>query len=82
VFAALDSSRLVPKDSGLKVINVLTLARGWKSLPADVPRAVAFSIGLEGSQPSELRFFSSKASAALRPRLRLTYQPRNESAIP
>ncbi len=82
IFAALDSSRLVPKDSGLKVINVLTLARGWKSLPADVPRAVAFRIGLEGSQPSELRFFSSKASAALRPRLRLTYQPRNESAIP
>ena len=81
-FASVDSVRLVPSDSGLRTINVLTLARSWASLPADVPRAIAFRISLEGGQPAELRFFSSKASAALRPRLRITYLPRNESAIP
>jgi len=82
IFAAVDSLRLVPSDSGLRVLNVLTLARSWSSLPANVPRAIAFRIGLEGGQPAELRFFSSEASAALRPRLRITYLPRTETAIP
>jgi len=82
LFASIDSVRLVPSDSGLRTVNVLTLARSWASLPAEVPRAIAFRISLEGGQPAELRFFSSKASAALRPRLRITYLPRNESAIP
>lgn len=81
-FAALDSTRLVPKDSGQRALNILALARTWKSLPVDVPRAVAFRIGLEGAQPAEFRFFSSKASASLRPRVRITYLPRTESAIP
>lgn len=81
-FAALDSTRLVPRDSGQRALNVLQLARSWKALPADVPRAVAFRINREGSQPSELRFFSSKAAASLRPKLRITYQPKSESAIP
>jgi hypothetical protein len=82
VFAAIDSLRLVPSDSGQRVLNVLTLARSWSSLPTNVPRAIAFRIGLEGAQPAELRFFSSEASPSLRPRLRLTYLPRSETAIP
>jgi len=81
-FAALDSTRLVPKDSGQRALNILALARTWKSLPVDVPRAVAFRIGLEGSQPAEFRFFSSKAASTVRPRLRITFLPRTESAIP
>ena len=82
LFAALDSTRLVPRDSGLRAINVLSLARSWRSLPDDVPRALAFRISLEGAQPAELRFFSSEAVAAVRPRLRITYLPRGETAIP
>lgn len=83
IFAAIDSTRLVPRDSGVKVINVLTLARTWKVLPNDVPRALAFRINREGSQASELRFFNSKASTpSLRPRLRITYLPRSEFALP
>jgi len=81
-FASLDSIRLVPRDSGQRVLNVLTLARSWAVLPDNVPRAIAFRIGLEGGQPAELRFFSSEAAPALRPRLRITYLPRTESAIP
>ncbi len=81
-FAALDSTRLVPRDSGQRALNILALARSWRSLPTDVPRAVAFRISDEGAQPAELRFFNSKAAAGLRPRLRITYQPRSESAIP
>ena len=82
VFAAVDSIRLVPRDSGQRVLNVLTLARSWASLPDNVPRAIAFRISIEGGQPAELRFFSSEAAPNLRPRLRITYLPRTESAIP
>ncbi len=82
VFASLDTARLVPRDSGLRALNVLRLARTWPSLPATVPRALAFRIGKEGGQPAELRFFSSEAAASLRPRLRITYLPRSEFAIP
>jgi hypothetical protein len=81
-FAALDSTRLVPRDSGQRALNILALARSWKLLPADVPQSVAFRISIEGAQPAELRFFSSKAAAGLRPRLRITYLPRTETAIP
>ena len=81
-FASIDTTRLVPRDSGLKTLNVLSLLRSWPALPANVPRAIAFRIGIEGAQPAELRFFSSKAPAAVRPRLRITYQPRSEFAIP
>lgn len=81
-FASIDTTRLVPRDSGLKALNVLSLVRSWPALPANVPRAIAFRIAIEGAQPAELRFFSSKAPATVRPRLRITYQPRSEFAIP
>jgi hypothetical protein len=82
VFAAVDSTRLVPGDSGVKAVNVLTLARSWPALPTGVARSLAFRISGEGAQPAELRFFSSEAPAALRPRLRITYLPKSEFALP
>ncbi len=81
-FAGVDSTLLVPSASGVRAVNVLALARTWKTLPSNVPRAIAFKIGLEGAQPAELRFYSSKAPVALRPRLRITYLPRSEFALP
>lgn len=81
-FAGVDTTRLIPGDSGTRSINVLSLARNWRALPVNVPRAIAFRIGLEGAQPAELRFFNSSAPAAVRPRLRITYLPRAEFALP
>ena len=80
--AALDTTRLVPRDSGVRALNVLNLVRSWRTLPKTVPRALAFRIGGEGSQPAELLFFSSEAAATLRPKLRITYLPRTEQALP
>jgi hypothetical protein len=80
--AAVDTARMVPSDSGQRTLNVLALARTWRTLPTNVPRALAFRIGLEGAQPAELRFFSSEAPSALRPKLRITYLPRSEFALP
>lgn len=82
IFAALDTTRFLPRDSGVRAVNVLPLVRSWPSYPANVPRALAFRINGEGSQPAELRFFSSEAAPNLRPRIRITYLPRIENAIP
>lgn len=82
VFAGVDTARLVPSDSGTRTLNVLALARNWRTLPGNVPRAIAFRIGLEGGQPAELRFFNSRAPVAVRPKLRITYLPRAEFALP
>lgn len=76
------TTRLVPRDSGQRAINVLALARSWSTLATNVPRALALRIDLEGAQPAELRFFSSRAPAALRPRLRITYLPKSEFVLP
>ncbi|MDQ8161779.1 MAG: hypothetical protein P3C10_04250 [Gemmatimonadota bacterium] len=81
-FAGVDSTRMLPSASGVRTVNVLALARNWRTLPTNVPRALAFKIGFEGAQPAELRFYSSKAAASLRPRLRITYLPRSEFALP
>ena len=81
-FAGVDSTRLVPSDSGARTINVLALARNWRNLPTNVPRALAFRISQEGAQPAELRFFNSKAAAGLRPKLRITYLPKSEFVLP
>ena len=82
IFAALDSTKLVPRDSGLRVLNVLSLVRSWRGLAVNQPRAVAFRISREGAQPAELRFYSREAAPSLRPRLRLTYLPRTQVALP
>lgn len=74
--------RVVPRDSGERTFNLLALTRTWRNLPRDVPRAVAFRIDGEGAQPAEVRFHSLEAAPALRPRLRLTYLPRAEFALP
>ncbi len=81
-FAGVDSTLLVPSSAGVRAVNVLALARTWRTLPTNVPRAIAFKIGLEGAQPAELRFYSSEAPASLRPRLRITYLPRSEFVLP
>ncbi|HMS02124.1 MAG TPA: hypothetical protein PKE51_04080 [Gemmatimonadaceae bacterium] len=80
--AGVDSLVLVPRDSGQRVFNIVTLVRGWRTLDADVPRFLALRIGGEGTQGAQVLFHDGSAAAALRPRLRLTYLPRTEIALP
>ena len=78
----LEPTRFVPSDSGLKVLNVLPLARAWKSLATTVPRSLVLRVDLEGAQPAELRFFSRTAAPSLRPKLRITFLPKSEFVLP
>lgn len=82
ILLRVDSTRFVPSDSGQKALNVLALARSWRTLPTSVPRALVLRIGLEGAQPAELRFFSSEAVPAMRPKLRITFLPKSEFVLP
>ena len=79
---ATDSLRLSPSDSGRRVIAVVQLVRAWRALPEGTQRAMVLRSALEGVEAGEVRFFSSEAPAALRPRLRLSYIPRTEFGLP
>lgn len=78
----LDSLLVAPSDSGLKTLNMLGVFRNWAALPTSVPRVLVLRSSNEGAEPAEARFFSMKAPASLRPRLRVTYLPRVDRALP
>ncbi|MEP6781623.1 MAG: hypothetical protein ABJC26_17115 [Gemmatimonadaceae bacterium] len=82
VFNGLDSLRLVPGDSGTKKLSVLPVVRTWAILPNNIFRAIVLRSSNEGAELGEARFYSSEGPAAFRPRLRITYLPRVDRAIP
>lgn len=73
---------LVPRDSGQRVFNIVTLVRGWRALDRDVPRFIALRIGNEGATGANVLFYDRTAPLAVRPRLRITYLPRTEITLP
>ncbi|MEP6832633.1 MAG: hypothetical protein ABJB74_04525 [Gemmatimonas sp.] len=79
---ALDSLLVVPSDSGTKSLNLLGVIRNWSALPTTVTRALILRSSHEGSEPAEARFYSIEAPIALRPRIRITYLPRVDRALP
>jgi hypothetical protein len=83
-FVGIDSTRFKPAESGVKSVNVLGIVRNWRLLPTNVPRAIGLRVALEGAEANDVRFYSIEGapSAAQRPRLRITYLPRAEFALP
>jgi len=80
---AADSLRVVPADSGARRMELVSIVRVWKNTkPEQTQRALVLVVGAEGSNPAMATFFSSEASAALRPRLQLTYVPRVTLGLP
>lgn len=79
----MDSLLLSPGDSGLREFQIAGLARTWRNESLSVsPRTLALRSGSEGQVPAEIDFFSTKAPAAVRPRLRITYVPRTSYGVP
>ena len=82
-FVGVDSTVLDPSESGTAAINVLGIVRSWRFLPPTMSQAIGLRSATEGSVAAEVRFLSSSAaSAENRPRLRITYLPRAEFALP
>src|SRR5689334_3259858 len=80
---AADSLRVVPADSGARRMEPVGIVRVWKNTkPEQTQRALVLVVGQEGSNPAIASFFSSEASADLRPRLQLTYVPRVTLGLP
>ena len=77
-----DTLSLSPADSGTRSFSLVTLVRAFRALPSTTVRAVALRVPLEGAQVGEVRFFSSEAVPAVRPRLRLTYIPHTPFGTP
>lgn len=79
----MDSVSLAPADSGVRSFEIVGLLRVWKNQPsAAAQRVVALLSGLEGQRPSQVDFFSTRAAAALRPRLRITFVPAISYGVP
>ncbi|HTI64341.1 MAG TPA: hypothetical protein VL524_12520 [Gemmatimonadaceae bacterium] len=79
----LDSLRMAPADSGVRSFEIVGLVRTWRNQPQTVsPRALGLLSGAEAQLPAEIDFFSSRASAAVRPRLRITYVPQTSYGVP
>ena len=79
----LDSVRLVPKDAGLRSIELVNLFRVWRAVGSENSiRAIVIRAKQEASSAAELDFVSSEGSVELRPRLRITYVPRRGFGLP
>lgn len=78
-----DSVRLVPKDSGLRSVELVNLFRAWREVGSkNSIRAIILRAKQEASSAAELDFVSTTGPVALRPRLRLTYVPRRGFGLP
>lgn len=80
---AVDSLGVVPGDSGVKSVEIVGLVRTWKGQATTVsPRTLGLVSSVEGQLPAEINFFSTRAPAGLRPRLRITYAPQTNYGLP
>jgi hypothetical protein len=79
----LDTLKVAPGDSGLKLLEVAQLIALWHSQNVQkTPRAIVLVSGDEGQAPQQGRFFSIEASPELRPRLRISYSTRKSRGLP
>ncbi len=70
--------RLVPSDSGVRVLEMNGLVRQWGLVDStqNIPSAIVFRTDTEGSTPAAARFFAiDAADPTVRPRLRISYTP-------
>jgi hypothetical protein len=81
-FPQLLGLRIVPADSGIRRLNILGALNNWSALPVGTPKTLILRTVSEGAEPGEFRFYSMEAPLSLRPRLRITFLPRVDRALP
>ncbi len=80
---ARDTVYLTPGSSGLTQVELANAFTIWRTQsPDSTPRAIILRSVTEGNSPLEIRFSSSEAAAALRPRLRISFTPRVPLGLP
>jgi hypothetical protein len=80
---ARDTVYITPGTSGLTQVELANAFAIWRTQsPDSTPRAIILRSVTEGNSPLEIRFSSSEAAAALRPRLRISFTPRVPLGLP
>ncbi|MDQ6771056.1 MAG: hypothetical protein M3Z54_13835 [Gemmatimonadota bacterium] len=80
---ALDTVFVKPGGSGLVQVELARAFTVWRTLSPDTTyRAIVLRSLREGISPLEIRFSSTEAASALRPRLRISYTPRVPLGLP
>ena len=80
---ARDTVYLTPDSSGLTQVELANAFAIWRTQsPDSTPRAIILRSVTEGNSPLEIRFSSSEAALALRPRLRISFTPRVPLGLP
>jgi hypothetical protein len=80
---ALDTVSVSPGGSGITQVELANAFPIWRTQsPDSTPRAIILRSITEGNSPLEIRFSSSEAAAALRPRLRISFTPRVPLGLP
>ena len=78
-----DSLTAVSTDSGTRSIEIVNALLRWRFFTEQkAQRAIVVTASLEGSVPGEVIFFSTEAPVGVRPRLRVSYSPRTNFAVP
>jgi hypothetical protein len=79
-----DSIHVAPADSGRRSLELNSLLTMWKSQTglAAPQRAIVLIMKEEGLHGAEVRFFNSRAAAAVRPRLSVSFISRIEFGVP
>lgn len=81
--AGFDSVQFIPGDSGVRQIEIVNALRAWSlSVSKTAQRAIVLRAGPESMDPRFVSFYSSRAAANLRPRLRVSYSPVRSFGIP
>jgi hypothetical protein len=80
--SAVDTLRAAPTTAGTRELSVAPVITYWRLQGDSVYQALSLRAMHEGSQATELRFFSSEAPAELRPQLRISYIPRTQFGLP
>lgn len=80
---AFDSLTVVSSDSGTRSIEIVNALLRWAFFTEQkAQRAIVVTASLEGSVPGEAIFFSTEAPVGVRPRLRVSFSPRTNFAVP
>jgi hypothetical protein len=80
---SLDTLRVAPGDSGVKLLEVAQVVSLWRTQQVDkTPRAIVLVSGTEGQAPLRALFFSIEAAPELRPRLQISYSTRKSRGLP
>lgn len=80
---AIDTMFIVPAEGGERAVDIASLVQFWRGVaPDDTPHAVVLASTRENGSALEARFYSLEADPALRPRLRISYSPRQPPGLP